>query len=489
MSSYIEIDSGFRNREQWPFPGEFEIPISQTGNNDKHTAIDPVSYGAPLIAWTSNRLLSNMTSTQITAVIENDGGVSNSTDDFSFILFTPQQIIGTPNRYTGLILTNTRTFTRSVIITYLFMGFRAPVVGPPAVPGGFRCKVTFTLPVSGYQLGDTVTIDDQTDFSIRTNPVIYLPNARIDTNSHVNFILYNETRCQYREAILLDPAHVLIFFESIVNFPSWLTTDNYSVRKEPPILTFQNIRIEAVGSTTAIKFFLTTPQSCTPSIENNFYKNDFLRIFPILYTNTTPIAGYYGRIISYEYQVILGVPTYIFTVAKQITIPTGTTFTGNFKAEIVAFTKDNLCPYTYTGTQVQQQSCYEFELINLTLPNLILASGNGGKIAFYPYVYAVLSNSSISKNTHLLQSNNPAANNMIFRIPIYDIQDPDSTPYVRLIASNMIQIVKFNPYDTLYFAVLLPNGDIFQTEFPDFYSPRIPNVLVQVSAIFRYKRV
>jgi hypothetical protein len=489
MSSYIEIDSTFRNRNLWPLPGEFEIPISQTGVNNKHTAVDPICYATPPIAWTSNRLLSNTTSTQITAVIENDGGVSNNTDDFSFILFTPQQLFGLPNRYTGLVLTNTRTFTKSVIITYIFMGFRAPVVGPPAIPGGFRCKVTFVFPVTGYLLGDTVTIDDQTDFSIRTNPVIFLPNARVDTNSHIGFKIYNETRAQYREAILLDPAHVLIFFESIVNFPSWLTTDNYCVRKDLPLLTFTTVDIDPVGSTTAAKFFLTVPFSCIPSIENEFYKNDFLRIMPIVYTNTTPIS-YYSRITSYTYQVILGIPTYIFTVSKQITIPAGTTFPGNFKAEILGFTRDSLCPHTYIGTQIQQQSCYEFELINIILPNLILATGNGGKIAFYPYVYVVLSNASISaKGVHILQSNNPYAGNMIFRVPIYDIQNPESTPYVRLISCNMIQTMKFTPYDTMYFAVVLPNGDIFTTELPDQYSPRAPNVLVQISASFRYKRI
>ena len=31
---YIEIDSTFRNRKEWPNPAEFEILISQSGRKD-----------------------------------------------------------------------------------------------------------------------------------------------------------------------------------------------------------------------------------------------------------------------------------------------------------------------------------------------------------------------------------------------------------------------------------------------------------------------
>ena len=33
----LDIDSTYRNRNEWPLPGAFEIPISQTGRKDKNT--------------------------------------------------------------------------------------------------------------------------------------------------------------------------------------------------------------------------------------------------------------------------------------------------------------------------------------------------------------------------------------------------------------------------------------------------------------------
>jgi hypothetical protein len=163
----------------------------------------------------------------------------------------------------------------------------------------------------------------------------------------------------------------------------------------------------------------------------------------------------------------------------------------NYWIEIESFSKDNFNPLVYTGTLVQQATCYEFELINLVLPNYTLATGFGSKIAFYPYVYVELSNVSAA-NSHLrniISSNNPNAVKMIFTIPIYDVQDPETTPFVRLISSNMIQTIKFKPDDNLFFTVLLPNGDVFKTVLPADYSPSEPNPNNQVSALFRYKRV
>ena len=163
----------------------------------------------------------------------------------------------------------------------------------------------------------------------------------------------------------------------------------------------------------------------------------------------------------------------------------------SYTIEVEAFSYDNCNPFTYIGTLVQQQSCCEFELIDLTLPNFTLSSGEGSKIAFYPYVYVILSNVS-SAGSHLkniLSSNNPNAVKVIFKVPIYDIQDPFSTPFVRLSGINMIQTIKFNLNDNLFFSVLLPNGDIFNTLLQETYSPQSANENSQLSAMFRVKRL
>ena len=163
----------------------------------------------------------------------------------------------------------------------------------------------------------------------------------------------------------------------------------------------------------------------------------------------------------------------------------------SYTIEVEAFSYDNFNPFTYIGTLVQQQSCYEFELVNLILPNYTLSSGKGSKIAFYPYVYVVLSNVSATGShlKNILSSNNPNAVKVIFKVPIYDVQDPFTTPYVRLVSGTMIQTIKFKPNDNLFFSVLLPNGDIFNTILPEAYSPEIPTAKTQVSATFRFKRI
>jgi hypothetical protein len=162
-----------------------------------------------------------------------------------------------------------------------------------------------------------------------------------------------------------------------------------------------------------------------------------------------------------------------------------------YTIEVEPFSYDNAVPFSYNGTLVQQNICYEFELLQLILPNFTLSSGFGSKIAFYPYIYVELSNVS-SSGAHLvnmMHSNNPNAVKMLFKVPIYDVQDPETTPFVRLVAVGMIHTMKFKPDDNLYFTVLLPNGDVFDTILPEFFSPSVPNSEVQVSALFRYKAV
>jgi hypothetical protein len=53
----------------------------------------------------------------------------------------------------------------------------------------------------------------------------------------------------------------------------------------------------------------------------------------------------------------------------------------------------------------------------------------------------------------------------------------------------MTQVLKFKPDDNLLFSVRLSNGEIYNTIVPEFYSPSIPNPQVQISAIFRLKKI
>jgi len=159
--------------------------------------------------------------------------------------------------------------------------------------------------------------------------------------------------------------------------------------------------------------------------------------------------------------------------------------------EITPITSDNYSPINFTGSEVssQQMCCYEIELLNLILPNSTLA--NGGRIAFYPYVYVLLENvgSASGRAPGLIWSNNPHSKKKMFRAVCDDNTTPLISPFVKIDGDGMVQTVKFKPNDTFRFAVFLPDGTLFATVEQDTVSPNPTNGLVQCSAAFSLKKL
>jgi hypothetical protein len=135
--------------------------------------------------------------------------------------------------------------------------------------------------------------------------------------------------------------------------------------------------------------------------------------------------------------------------------------------------------------------CYEVELLDLILPNTTLDCGEGGRIAFYPYVYVELSNVSSTGGhlKNLIYSNNPNSTRVTFRCPINDIQNPLTSTFVRIDGDGMVQTMKFKPNDNLYFRVTLPNGETYKTLLQDTQPPAQPVGLAQISACFAIRRL
>lgn len=158
--------------------------------------------------------------------------------------------------------------------------------------------------------------------------------------------------------------------------------------------------------------------------------------------------------------------------------------------EILPFTNDNFNPLSYNGStdSSQQAVCYEVELRNLVLPNIVLNVGDGGRVAFYPYVYVELTPKD-NPPYEPIWSNNPNAKKMMFRLVVSDTNAPTVTPFVRLRSDGMIQTIKFKPNTNFHFSVRIPSGEVFSTNAIENYSPLEPNPLIQVSAMFSIKRV
>jgi hypothetical protein len=78
---------------------------------------------------------------------------------------------------------------------------------------------------------------------------------------------------------------------------------------------------------------------------------------------------------------------------------------------------------------------------------------------------------------------------MVFRVPVYDVQNPIASAFVKLDGDGMVQTLKFKPNDNIFFSVRLPNGELFKTLDVEKYSPQQPNPDIQISALFGFKRL
>ena len=495
---FIEVNSTYRDIKLWPLAGEFEIPISQTGTKIIGTAVDPVSLAAPIFSWTGNNLA--FVTGDIDGIIALPSPPNNlgcCSDYISLIILTPSPIQQLRNYYDGLVLavlTTTNNIVVRRIATSYYLGIDTN--------GNSRMQinVTNTFPdIVNYN--DKIEILDPTDLTDPNNPLIFIPLGAPQENAFNNYILYDETVNQYRPILhydnitgiaQLDTTKSAISNNTSGPISGWSTTDNFSLRVQPPTLPLLGTTgypLVVIMSTLSV----VTVQSVLLSDVTDYYKYSFLRILPYNGSgnykynyNPTTTNNKSACIVSYSYDTVTNVGTFILSPGFD-TIP----IVGS-PIEILPFSHDNFNPFIYTGSLSSQQDmvCYEVQLVNLSLPNAVLSVAQGGRIAYYPYIYVQISNVSSSGSglKNIIYSNNPNATNVIFRAPIYDVQDPLNTPFVRIDAGNMIQTIKFKPNDNLYFKVSLSTGETYNTILEEFYSPIAPNPRAQITAVFGIRR-
>ena len=513
---YLEFDSSYRNRNEWPLASEFQIPISQSGRKSQANALDPVSLSTPIIAWSSNNLNKNGDpvlqgnipdpTTPALTPPEIDYISDNSTLIITCDSGTLQQL---KNYYLGLVLTlpqDSGAIYRRRIIEYTYLGNNGSSdIG--------QVTLSSNLPDS-FVFGGVFSITDPTDLLGPDYYYFFVPAGRIQKNAYTGYILYNETQIDYQQIINYDAITHLIAINKPNPSKTWSVTDNYSIRKEKPIIPspsqiYNNSAIvsgpvtrSVTNPDASITYFIYNLSSNTiilqgsninPNLPIDYYKNYSLRIIP----NSSNSYNYVLNSPENESKVICN--SYSFTYSGNNTLVLITNpfssvpSTTNDVAEIQNFSYDNFNPFTYTGSLVSQQEmvCYEVELLNLILPNDVLAVGEGGRIAFYPYVYVQISNVSASsaRNTNIIYSNNPNAIRAIFRVPIDDVINPLISTFIKVDGDGMVQTIKFKPNDNLFFSVFLANGELYQTIIPENYSPSPPNPASQISASFSIRRL
>ena len=158
--------------------------------------------------------------------------------------------------------------------------------------------------------------------------------------------------------------------------------------------------------------------------------------------------------------------------------------------EILPFSYDNYAPITFTGSAniLSTMACYEIKLIHIVLPNFsVLENGYGGLFSSYPFLWVQLSSVTTSTVRDAIWSNARITTNYLFKVPLKDVNHPETSAFIKLDGAGMSQFIPFKPLDTFQFSVLLPDGTI-PSIGTDYFSPAPPNPLQQVSATFEIRR-
>lgn len=572
---FLELNSTYRNRTDDINPAVFSAMVAQSGTKEKYNAIDPISLAAPPLHVTctpNNFSLVNPTGSTLLGPGTIAGfpiGYASSSTKF-FGKFPIGYGHKERDYYVGATLYNSvptpDTFARIKEWVY----FSSDSVSDYFL---ITTEVSISFVVEN---SDSISIFNPTNLTLNP-PVIFIPTGVVATNIYASYIIYNETKHQWRPISYYDGDTRLVTLNISSQYggpitpPLWAYSDVLTLRQQAPqeygLLSRPILLSPFINTLNTV----VLPSSSSSTLQN--YVGDFIRFTQpplfvagsyntgdlVYYNNTTYIniiptsetpptskwlalPNLYGemrRITTYGN--VVQAPLWKITTTYNIgsvvsylgngyvssvantglqpnTNPASWTLYGPLKTsnpptifsyvagvypafssvppaglnyEILQFTRDNYTPFTYTGSTVSQQEmvCYEVELINLILPNVLLTTGS--RIAYYPYVYVELQQVSGSGAglTNIIYSNNPNSTKRLFRCAIDDIRDPTQSPFIKVDGDGMTQTIKFKPNDNFKFGVFLSDGRPFETVEKDTQPPVPPNPLLQISGLFSITRL
>ena len=435
-TTYIQLDSTYRNRKQHPLPSSYVIPIDIGSNAFSQpsaiTAQDPISDAFPSYVFTgesANRIAEVFNGGTFMEPVHNTN--ASTVDGF----------------YNGYIITDTTLGESRLIVQY---------------EGGTQI-VTLDHPFSStWAATDTYTITDpSTAVSIHMQP-----GARTVNNIYNGQMIKDETTNEYRVVVAYDGNLRTATLQTPFT-AGWAVSDTYSVRK--------TMSDEQGLVVTATPLSVTLPASS--SSVDNFYQGKFI------YFSTGAAAGEVRIIASY-----VGA-TRVATVSPPALAPVpgvGDTY------EILMFSRDNSQQLNYSGSVLSQQETtnYEIELVSIDVPNLPITVSHGARLAFYPYIYVELTNDTAysGHNRNVIYSNNPNSIRSTFVASVTDVSNDLTSQFLSLSSNGMRQTMRFKPNSSLRFSVKLPDGSLFSVG-PDTVSPNEPNPDIQISAVFALRRI
>ncbi len=448
---FLELDSTYRNRNEYPYAADFVAPISLTANAGAVTAVDPVSNAAPLLIFTPF--------TQLTGVIETYTTPPSSS---GVVLQIPvgQAASKVFNYYSGLTIRffDGTNFLYQRIDTWQYLQtfggndyFEITYPGdilsvPPPAPG----VVSFTL-------------TDPSSVSDPNQLVFFAPLSPLVKNYYAGYFIFNQTRNEWvtiTDYGALD--HLLVATpQPTDNYTpgTWLLTDTYVIRQAIPVQ----------------------------------YGNVLVGITPTTMTIVNTLSSYIGNFIRLVSTNEMRRITAFNPLTDVATVSPGFSSVPSGAYEILQFSYDNLQKVVFNFSEVSTSNavCYNCSLLNIVVPNKQLKYAFGGYPIFYPYLYVELTAVSAAegKAFNMIASNNPNAFRVLFRVLVNDSNNETISPVVRLDGNGMVQKMKLRALDSFHFAVYKPNGELLISDMADTYSPLRPNPFVQISALFSFERV
>ena len=501
-TTFLEIDSTYRNRVEYKHASNFVVPISQRGSRGRYDALDPIALSAPTHMWTPSDI-DNMNPDLTQSPLPTSPQVAEFPAPTPTEIYTKYTIAygsSTPNAehnyYAGMSIVVTDMPAQPTPATSTVVGSEVMTQYDDGQNNVIVVKYNISPPITTSN-GSYVSLE----YPGVKSGLMTIPGNPAQANGYYNdWYIYNHSLKAGIQIISYDGRTRTAGFiapPESSQFSQWEKDHTYSLRRELPI----------ISSTAAIIDALTVeiPWEDAPTLDGA-YEGFFISLFDLHGSYSThriaryevvhipdqnPSAvGQYERprYLIHLYRPLGLVRLNLALFSEQGPEPTDP-LTATTPYEILPFSRDSVQPFVYTGSlgSQQQKTCYEIELLNLVIPNEILVTG--GLSAFYPYLYVELSNTAHGAGTNHIYSNNPNATKALFRCAIDDMPSVLVTPWVKIDSDGQKQTVKFNMNDSLHFRVYTPNGEDFRTVQEEDYSPLPVNPLIQISAIFSMRRL
>lgn len=491
VQKFLELDSNYRDRNRYPYPASFECEISQSGTRGQINAIDPISYAYPQMVFCPD----DITSLTFNYNIASGGGAGGliAASSSNILVLSLASSAGflptTPGYLVGASLKLGDELRRIVEWSFLQYNDFSPM--PPSIPITYTqyFLVTIEAPFIELVSGDTLEIFSPTDLTNQATAYMFIPNTLSIPNYYNKYLVYNESLNTYASILSFNKDTHLALLSNITGL-NWSKTHFYSIREQIPR------NIGNVGNLSTLNNIVLS----NITVLDSTYINNFLMVYPkVVFTaQRQPESYQISKIIGFVPNTNIAIISPGYLGSYSATGAYGANdwgsypgSLGTYRYEVLGFNIDNVSPFVFTGTMSSQSQAVAqaVTLNSLILPNATLY--DGGRIAYYPYVYVELENTSSSSggNRNLIYSNNPHTYKALFKVPITDLNYPNQSPFVKLTGNGMKQTIVFKQNDDMKVSIKLPNGDLFKTSSSDTSPGNLPNPLLQISVLFGIEKI